>query len=611
MKSARTQLLWGCSGRRMLSCFRDGWPACVCLLVWCGLFVDQAQAELQIEGRPRWGFDGTISLQQFNLLTFTVFNNSPDPWQGALTYEPSNGIQSVDAPIRQDGLYIEPFGSRVLQFYVFFPYPAEGRLSATPVGRRFPETTLDLDSPQKTSGPITIRLMTADRGGKGGKAISVDEQIFPGSAVVLHGVNGIALDHAPRLQEPQIQALKDWLFAGGTLYLLPDSTGTYPEFSGTLSEFNVPADRSEFGGGLIVRLTNEENLPAPPQPAPQTFENYLDNTTAETVFRNLRAITTPDHNWYMIYAMAFLYLLVLFPGCWLLGRKRGDFRLTYGVIVLTVAFFSLGFHTVGKRGYGESTSINTVVLAKAAQPGRWIVKQWSNFFVTTGGEFLIEYPVDSSAYSSGQHTEGIRGIVLNQPDGKMLTEIPSFSNRTIFQSGIQKLTGLRPVVESAELKNGKLSRFSLSLPEGQTLPEDFKGYLIFQDEVIELTAVEGNRIVAGQDGNVNQSTRISSYINESSIRSDPTFQYRFGMYGDEEKTTVQEYFDGTLWPVIADDLGIRNANEVGNKVISADRIHVYLKTPMTQDFFATASGNMTPQQDGYVIYTLEYPVPVN
>lgn len=579
--------------------------ASVCLLV------NQAHAELQFEGKPRWGFDGTIQLQQFNLLTVTVFNNSPDPWQGAVSFTPSNGIQSVDVAVRQDGLYIEPFGSRVLQFYVFFPYASDSKLEATPLGRRFPESTFDLDSPPKSSGPVTMRLISSDRAGRGGQTLAVDEQMFPGSAVVLQGVAGIALDHAPRFQEPQMQAFKDWLYAGGTLYLIPDSLGAYPEFSGSLSELNVPTDRSEFGGGVVLRMAPNDPLPVSPAPVQQTFENYLDNTTAETVFRNLRAITTPDHNWYLIYSMAILYLLILFPGCWLLGRKKGDFRLTYGVIVATVALFSFGFHTVGKRGYGESTTINTVVLAKAAQPGRWIVKQWSNFFVTNGGQYLIEHPVGASAYSSGQFNEAIRGIVVNQPDGKMVTEIPSFSNRTIFDSGIQKLAGLRPNAEILKVADGKLSEFKLTLPEGQKLPENLTGYAVFRNEVVNLQPKNGNELIVSQDNQIRNHLGLGTYISESTIRADATYQYGGFGYNNEKKTSATEYFDATLWPVIADDLGIRNANEVGNREIASDRIHVYLKAPLTEDFFATASGNTTPQQTGYVVYAIEYPVPAN
>ena len=48
-------------------------------------------------------------------------------------------------------------------------------------------------------------------------------------------------------------------------------------------------------------------------------------------------MTTPDHNWPVIFLMAILYWLLLFPGGLILGLKRIDYRIVLGSILATVA----------------------------------------------------------------------------------------------------------------------------------------------------------------------------------------------------------------------------------------------------------------------------------
>ncbi len=551
----------------------------------------QAFADLKVEGRPRWGFDGTIRVEEFNLLTVRVFNDSPDPWQGDVWVKSLVGIGSVDIPVIQPDLFIEPYGFRQIQFYVFLPDRTEvsvewGRFIRD---RLRAEADFEVDSPKVAYDDISIQLTNATSGPRGKGLATFDEQLFPSSAVVLHSVKTIVLDHVPRWQEPQTRAFRDWLYGGGTLNLVADGQGTYPEFSAALAELNEPSDQFPVGYGRVIRSRKPLNEKTSLSTRKRNYKNLSSSATLVSL---LRAMSTPEHNWTLIYSMAVLYLLILFPGCWLLGRKKGDYRLTYSVILATVGLFSFGFHSIGKRGYGEKTSMNSVAVVRPAQPGRWLVKQWSNLFITTGGNYRIEYDVTSSAISTGQHSESVLGIAANQPDSFLQSDIPSFSNRSVLHSGIMKREEFRPTAK-AVVSGDQLKKFSLSLPESESWPTFSSHIAIHQSRIYQLQFVDGQYQVSGSG------LQLSSRLDYESLRYAP---FR---YGNNEPDTIEELFEKTIWPVIAEDLGIYNEDDITSMTVPDDRVRVYLTAEMDAAFFA--KGDISDQQTGRIVYVFEFP----
>lgn len=550
---------------------------------------------MKVEGRPRWGFDGTIRVEEFNLLTVRVFNDSENPWQGDVWVKSIVGIGSVDVPIIQPDLFIEPYGFRQLQFYVFLPDQTEVRIEWGRFvrGRLRAVGGFTVDSPKVAYEDFNIRLTGAASEQRGKGLPTFDEQLFPSSAVVLHPIKTIVLDHVPRWQEPQTRAFKDWLFGGGTLNLIADSQGTYPDFPTSLAELNEPSDRFPVGYGTVIR----SKQPVTEKPAKtsqsQRRRNYKNLSSSGTLVSFLRAMTTPEHNWSLIYGLAVLYLLILFPGCWLLGRKKGDYRLTYTVILATVGLFSFGFHSIGKRGYGEKTSMNSVAVVRPAQPGRWVVKQWSNLFITTGGNYRIEYDVASSAISTGQHSEAVRGIATNQPDSAMQSDIPSFSNRSILHSGILKKESFRPTAKVV-VSGDQLKQFSLSLPESETWPRFSSQIAIYRGRIFQLQFVESQLKISGSG------EPLSSHLDYNSLRYNP---YQYG-YGNDDTDSPEKLFDRALWPVVAEDLSIYNEDDISAPTTQDDRVRVYLTTEMDAAFFA--KGEISDQQTGRVIYAFEF-----
>lgn len=556
--------------------------------------VNQSMAELQVEGKPKWGYDGTIHVEDFNLLTVEIFNNSEKPWQGSLWVNPIVGIQAVDVPVIQPDLFIEPYGNRVVQFYVFVPDRTEYEFAWGQIrsGRFFAEDQVKIDSPRVSREQLTIQLVNPDFPVRSPDLPTFDEQYFPSSAIVLNPVQAIVLDHIPRWQNPQIQAFRDWLYDGGTLYLLSSDSATLLEFPTSLSELNEPSDSFPIGYGKVVRT--KKAIKPERKPQQQNQNNYKNLSTAGTIHTILKAMTTPDHNWSLIYFMAVVYLLILFPGCWLIGRKKGDYRMTYTVVLGTVALFSFGFHSVGKRGYGEETTINSVALVRPAQPGRWQVKQWSNLFITDGDNYFVEHPVDSSAISTGQHTERVRGLATNQPSAVMQTDIPAFSNRTVVHAGILKNEGFRPQVSSLEVKNGQLDKLVLSLPDGQSWPLLESMFAFYGNRMYQLQFAKGK---IHKVGNPQQPTQLD--YNSLTYRP-------YGWRSNESQASVVDLYEKTSWLMIADDLGLFNGEMIAQDTLPAGTVRVYLSQEMDESFFA--AGDISPQQQGKVMYTFDFRV---
>jgi hypothetical protein len=118
-------------------------------------------------------------------------------------------------------------------------------------------------------------------------------------------------------------------------------------------------------------------------------------------FSRFKQMTTPDHNWLVIFALAGLYWLLLFPGGLILGLKRIDYRIVLGSILGTIALFSIGFSWIGARAYDEATVVNSLAAARHLGGNRWDVQQWSALFVLDGNKYTISHSEPDANRSAG------------------------------------------------------------------------------------------------------------------------------------------------------------------------------------------------------------------
>ena len=128
------------------------------LLIAGGLVCCSPAEALDVE-RIEWGFDGHVVPMVFNLVTIEVRNNTPTPFEGDVTLQEGSGVIRTDLPLIERQLYIEPYGSRRLQY---FPFITEQYADFTLVWgdeaeERFPVSSRD--ERLSATGPRSVVLL--------------------------------------------------------------------------------------------------------------------------------------------------------------------------------------------------------------------------------------------------------------------------------------------------------------------------------------------------------------------------------------------------------------------------------------------------------------------
>ncbi len=545
-------------------------------------------AEILVQGTPRWGFDGKARVGQFNLISIEVANDSDQPWEGNFEFSASQGFGSAGIPVIQPSMFIEGYGTRELQFIVYIPQLTEFRLSW---GRQSGQS-YQIDEPVIVEGNAITQLVGDLEFGPRLKEVgSFEETSFPNSAAGLEGLGAVLLDHVPRFNDAQKQAFIDWLRTGGEVHIYHETAGTFPEFPQRMSELNTPVDESQVGSGRVIRHATTLQQSQEKYPKVQASnQSYPEWQLTGGLFSLLKEMTQPDHNWPLIYFMAILYLLLLFPGCWLLGRKRGDYRVTYGAIMGVVVLFSMGFHTVGSRGYGEKTMVNSFALAKLAGNGRLIVTQWSNMFITKGGVYEVKHAEEGLIYSTGQTIERVPGNVLNRPAGRMITDIPSFSGRTILHTGVLKTSSIDPEVQEIKIENNSLQSLKVKLPESLDTTKCFQAFALYGNNLYGCNLYPGLLTSSGYP---------------TPLMSLEPSQWQVYEYWGSQNYTVEQYYEKAFMPIIAYDLGLKSDAQNNEFTFTNHKIRIYIYADMPKEFFAPT--DISTQQVGRVVYTFDIP----
>lgn len=591
--------------------------ACGIAAFWLALFSMVAFAQLDVE-RVSWGIDGKLRKGKFNLVTVEVRNVSEETFDGELTLQPTQGLgQGADIPLVQPDVFIEPLGTRAVQFVVFVPGGAAD--SYTIRWGRGPDRTYQPDDDPPTSDMQAVVQFLATGQTEAASVPSVDDASFPTSVAGFDGVEAILLNHVPRWDELRARALKDWVYQGGTLHLFEETPGKFPEFGQSLAELNEPSPSFSLGGGRVVRhamnlsaakreyvLANISNSlervqSEPTQPYnendPNNFNNYYaqDFDGAGNLNTLLKQLTQPQHSWPLIYLLAILYLLAIFPGCWLLGRKRGDFRITYGVLIGVIALFSLGFRTVGARGYDEETVINTLAVARPVSGGRATVTQWGNFFVTGGGQFAIKHAAEGAVYGSGQANEAVRGFSLNRPYGEMRVDIPSFSGRTMVSTGVFKIDA--PRFEVAEFRQqGGTPSLTLRIANfDRWNASGFHGAEALVGNSLYMLTNAGDRLTLSPNPRP-----VATELQGSSLT---VYQ---NQWASQQELSADLQLLRAKSILMRQDLGIARHDQLGNWSLPADRVRVFLYYDLPEEMKATVSANVKEQ--GRLLWVVDVPV---
>jgi hypothetical protein len=551
---------------------------------------------------PEWGFDGHVVPMAFNIVTIGVRNSSNTPFEGDILLQEGNAALRGDLPLVEKGLYIEPGGYRRLQF---FPFITESWVEYRLIwgeGDRERVSVAGNGYPLKT-GPravvllrdaLTSRLLRA-------RVPSFDESDFPIAAPGTDTLRGVVLDHVPRWDSLRLQAFRDWIGGGGRVHILRGANNEYPKFPAPLEALNEPSDSAPLGSGRVLHhpmtvgdMTDEfvtqtlGLVPRSPDDNQQANQYDYNFQPGNSIAPLLRELTRPDHNWGLIYFLSFIYLLVVFPGCWLLGRRRADFRISYPALLAAVFLFSMAFKTVGQRGYGEETAWNAVGTARRVAPGRFLTECWSNSFVTSGGMYTYSHNAEGQIYSSGGSNDTRRGACVNRPSAEITTEIPPFSSQLILNTGIVTAPDFDLKLTSLQ---GSGPSTSASFEISGAFPRLLSMHAAVGDQRLLLTQAGQSLVTGGV-------TPLSSTINANQ-------NYGYNSYRGSVRDAALIYSSAEN-PLVARSLRLSGELQGNELRPPKDTIRVFLYAEMPAEFLDVKNG--PPKRQGRLLYIFDFPI---
>lgn len=598
------------------------------LLLAGGAFPVAAADLIRIENM-QWGFDGKVMPHAFNPLSFEVYNDSVEPEEFDLVLRRSNGVTPVDAPIVIQKVALAPESGRRVQM---FPYILNGWSDWTLTWGRGEHQQFAVNQQQLTLGsPATVVLYDplAVTPPGGGGLPRFDESFFPISVSGTSGLDAAVLDHNPRDWQTstiKARAFLDWLHAGGTLHLLQSSDGVWPEFEAPLDDLNAPLDEYRIGAGLVVRhpitftrlnrtYAEQEMFPRqsvqrkPESPAQQqqqqqqntpVYGRYVNWDTSDLMFSRMKQMTKADHNWPLIYVMALVYLLVIFPGCWLIGRRRADYRVTYGVMIGAVVLFSMGFKAVGQRGYGEATALHSVTIARPAGDGRLLIQQWTNLFVTDGDDYQISHPGDGLLYSSGQTNEAVNGIIVNLPGGAFIVDVPPFSSRTIASSAVLPDQPLNVTATLLDARESRLRDLRVSCDPALVAAMQ-EAAVLFHGNVYTMARQDDGALQLRGGG-----VPLNNFLQTDSWSQG---YYGPGFYGWEDDPDPEQLFQTAMRPLVARSLGIHDDDSLKTTEMANDRVRLFVYADMPEELSPQCEyvdgDPLQAQKVGRVLYVID------
>ncbi|MFK7821595.1 MAG: hypothetical protein AB8G99_22980 [Planctomycetaceae bacterium] len=597
-----------------------------------------------------WGFDGRVTPNEFNQVSILFDNQGDEAFDGTLRLRKRRGTgQTVGATLAVDR-YIAPLGRSWAHFVVYSGTTSDQ--SDWNISWKGGSEQL----PKVQSGQAAIVLLVSPDGlGSSAKGIKhFDESNFPKSVTATQSLQSVVMDHAPRWQAAQRQAFADWIRLGGQLHLLKSDEDEWPGFSEELAILNGPAVTrpQPVGAGVIFRydlqasdLKSGSKFPKTARAKEETYRlieaegsdsaleaRMLERTrnasqgyystieygwdAAERAHSSLIEITQPDHNWLLIFLLAMIYILAIFPGCYLIGRRRVHYVVTYGAILGAALLFSLVFLFVGRRGYGEQTEVNSVAVAQRIDGDRWNVMQWSNAFVTTGDRYELAHSGDGAVYSSGQETERVNGVIgiMERDDDKIGrsfdVDIPPFSNRPYVHRQTVAMPGFDASLQSVNIKGGKLvgavvdvsDRFQKQISTKVPFKSTESSYgvqaemeslpifrIVYRSSVFSMkNDGKGRLILASLLGELDQSVDMNALT-----------QTNFTSWLRDEETTPSQRYGRMFHAMVAHHFGVFKDIDFRNAQLKDDRLRLLIYAPMPKEMFIT--GEDFANQKGYVL----------
>lgn len=544
-----------------------------------------------------WGFDGRVMPSEFNLLSVYVDNPSDEPFEGQLVLQRKGfGTNDIGAKLVEE-IYLAPFATRWVQFFPYCDGQSNWELKWGEQRHPVPQPRTGTHEP--------VLLQRSDGVTRSGRGLrQFPEELFPISGSATATLRVIIIGHTPRWEAPRRQAFMDWLKLGGVVHLLKKSDGEYPAFEKELAELNSPLKAQQFDKGVVFRhnLTADEITPktlktiattrkryretqngrildpdpettkkpsTKPDPQKTWSERYsIYQEEGELFFEPLKNMTNPNHNWQLIYLLSFLYIALIFPGCFILGRKRLHYMVTYGAILAGVVVFSVIFLMVGRRGYGEESAVYSVAIAEQLEKDQWDVEQFSNIFATSGDTYEVSHVGTGRLYSTCTTSEAVNGLIDNGVEGKFTVDIPPFSNRSF--ASRMKVRFPAPQITTISLEaNQSLNRFDIRIDPAY-FKKPIKAFVQYRDRFHKLDYTPDTGLFSAARVSLNVETFLS-FGNGGNFVG-----VGWGMAQNDDDIDKRKIFQGLWKSLTARHLGIIPGRLQTDIAVPKDRVRLFV-----------------------------------
>ena len=520
-----------------------------------------------------WGFDGRVHPGHFNPLSILIDNETSDGVDAVVTLQPTDGLEESRSVLEQK-VFVAATARRWIQFYPYIENSfqkewvlrinGEKKSSITQARASVAEKETDDTPPQAV---LIVRSSEWNQI-RGTQVKQFPENVFPPYASATTALHTVFLDHNPDWEEPRQQAFLSWLRRGGQLNLMESPGGNPPVFTGVMADLNRPVTSYNYGAGSVQQhsigrrgLTPEfvESMIKARQPAltkqqrdeernalekleregllSSKFQAKDPSMMDDTIFQRMRDLTRPEHNWILIFPLALMYIGLIFPGCYVVSKqKQWHFLVTYGAIIGLAVVFSGMFLFIGRRGYGEETTLQSLVVARADTSTSWSAFQWSSLFVTSGAEYKASIPGQQAvAQTIDPSGHSFTSVVVGR-DAEITMQIPPFSSQSFVTRRQLELPDwelqLLRVNASDTQVNGLTIGVGSAFPRG----EDTKYQAIYGSRIYELKLNKQQT----QLNLLGSGTPMASFIR----RFDPYAidPYYFGTADDSDTLSDQEKF---------------------------------------------------------------------
>ena len=587
-----------------------------------------------------WGFDGQLVLNRFNLLSIQVSNPSPQTFEGTLRLTKSIGGRRVDVPFVET-VYLSPHSTRWVQFHPYVKSDWEEWSLSWGSG---PKDSYSFPKPRMGKRACVALDDMDSLSVSGGVVKRFPEHLFPANLSACDGLRDVVLDHVPRWEPARQRAFVEWLSAGGRVHILQSSRAEFPRFTGALEALGSELPRVRVGLGyvfhharalqgvsaeyveqVIVQDRDPSRFPAAsqspqndaiPSAAPQAGEDELAVFLYEwegdsPLLTALKKMVRPNHSWPLIHLLSLMYIGLIFPGCFVVSmRREGDYRYVFGALLAIVSLFSLTFFIIGRRGYGERTTVNSVAIARGLPDGRIDVAQWSDAFAVSGGDYNFAHDGSGRIYSTCQTDEPVEGEAISGAEARLAADMPPYSSRSFGHRLVLPPAGVPATIETMEVDtvirpvSTSLRDLSvaigsttervlkeLTLVRGPAFPESYRYlYVLFGRRVYSLTE-DGNRLkMKSEDGSLARFLQLDDR---------QLFDPYFNRFVDKDETQL-ELFEGLFKPLVARAVEISSDRDAREFALPDDRVRLIVYAPMSADFFVR--DERFSSQRGYVLY---------